>query len=212
MTESLLSVADRAADRRRALRLEYFTVLWTLAEAVVGIAAAFAASSVALLGFGLDSVIEVVSASVLIWRLLAERHVKDSAAIHRLDQRAHKLVALSLYGLSIYVVGDAGWALWQRARPHPSPVGIVLTVLTICVMCWLAAAKRRAAKALGSRALKADSFQATACMWLSAITLIGLGLNTMLGWWWADPIAASCMPIFLVQEGRKAWRGEDCCC
>ena len=207
----LAILQPRDAARQRGLRLEYFTVLWALLEAIVGIAAAVAAGSVALMGFGIDSVIEVASASVLVWRLLAEQQARDHAAIRRLDAQAHRLVALSLYALSLFIVIDAGWTLLSGERPHPSAIGIGFTLVTIGVMFWLAAAKRRAAKALGSCALEADSFQATACMWLSAITLAGIGLNAAFGWWWSDPVAALCMPAFLIQEGRKAWRGEQCC-
>jgi len=203
--------ATRAGLRARALRLEWFTVGWTSLEAIVGITAAIRASSVALLGFGADSVIEVASAGVLIWRLQAERTATDPAAIRRLDLRAHRLVAFSLVALAVYIVVDAGLSLWKGGRPHPTLVGILLTLVTIAVMYWLARAKRQTAAALDSCSLRADSFQATACMWLSAITLAGIGLNALFGWWWADPAAALCMPVFLVQEARKAWRGESCC-
>ena len=206
-----IGATDRARFRERALRLEYFTVGWTLIEAGVGVSTAVLASSVALLGFGIDSVIECASATALIWRLVAERRALDHAAIEQLDQRAHKLVALSLFGLSAYIVIDAAWTLWRGDHPHPTVVGVALTTVTMGVMYWLARAKRRAAAALGSRALAADSFQATACLWLSLITLVGVGLNALFGWWWADPAAAICMPLFLIQEGRQAWRGEDCC-
>ena len=194
------------------MRLEWFTVGWTLLEALVGIVAAVAACSVALLGFGADSVIEAASAGVLIWRLNAERGAHDREAIRRLDLRAHQLVAISLVALALYIVVDAVLTLWHRDHPHPSLLGIVLMVATIAVMYWLARSKRQTAAALDSCALEADSFQATACMWLSAITLVGIGLNAAFGWWWADPLAALCMPIFLVREASKAWRGESCGC
>lgn len=194
------------------MRLEWFTVGWTALEALVGIVAAVAACSVALLGFGVDSVIEAASAGVLIWRLHAERGAEDLESIRRLDLRAHRLVALSLVALALYIVADACLTLWHRDHPHPSSVGIGLMVVTIAVMYWLARAKRHTAAVLDSCALKADSFQATACMWLSVITLAGVGLNAAFGWWWADPVAALCMPIFLVQEARKAWMGESCGC
>ena len=203
--------AARLVARSRALRLEWFTIAWTSLEAIIGLTAAIRASSVALLGFGGDSIIEVASAGVLIWRLQAERTATDPAAIRRLDLRAHRLVAFSLLALAVYVVVDAGAALWKSERPHPTVVGILLALVTIAVMYWLARAKRQTAAALGSCSLKADSFQATACMWLSTITLAGIGLNALLGWWWADPVAAVCMPVFLLQEARKAWRGESCC-
>ncbi len=201
----------RRSARQRALQLEWFTVGWTSLEAVIGITAAIRASSIALLGFGADSVIEVASAGVLIWRLRAERTAADPAAIQQLDLRAHRLVALSLIALAVYIVADAGVALFKHEHPHPTVLGMVLTLVTIAVMYALARAKRRTAAALESCSLRADSFQATACMWLSAITLAGIGLNAVFGWWWADPVAALCMPVFLVQEARKAWQGENCC-
>lgn len=202
----------RPAARERALRLEWFTVAWTSIEAAVALVAAVRAASVALLGFGADSVIELVSALVLVWRLGAERHARDPEAIRRLDLRAHRLVALSLLALAVYVACDAASMLWTREKPHPAPAGIALTLVTLVVMFALARAKRRAAAALDSRSLAADAFQATACMWLSAIALAGMALNAAFGWWWADPVAALCMPVLLAQEARKAWRGEDCGC
>jgi divalent metal cation (Fe/Co/Zn/Cd) transporter len=196
---------------RHALRLEYLTVGWNLVEGVVAVAAALAASSVALLGFGIDSFVESSSGGILIWRLLAERRIKDQCELNRLDRRAHQLVGASLFALAGYVAIDATLSLWRGDRPEASAVGIALTLVSIVAMQWLARAKRRAAKALKSRALEADSFQTTACFWLSIITLGGIGLNALFGWWWADPAAALGMTYFLAQEGREAWRGEDCC-
>jgi divalent metal cation (Fe/Co/Zn/Cd) transporter len=201
----------RAELVRRALRLEYLTVAWNVIEGIVGVAAALAAGSVVLLGFGIDSFVETASGAVLIWRLLAERHAEDPRAIERLDRRAHRLVGVSLFLLAAYVLLEAGRALWALERPAPSTVGVVLTSVSIGVMWWLARAKRSAARALGSRALEADAFQTSACWWLSSITLAGVGLNAALGWWWADPAAAIGMTYLLVREGREAWRGEECC-
>jgi divalent metal cation (Fe/Co/Zn/Cd) transporter len=195
----------------RTLRLEYLTVGWSLIEAGIGVAAALASGSVALLGFGLDSLVESASGGVMIWRLVAERKAADVAAIERLDRTAHRLVGASLFALAVYITADAVWTLWTRERPHPSVVGIALTSISLIVMWWLARAKRRAATALGSRALEADAFQATACFWLSVITLSSVALNTMFGWWWADPVGAFAMTVFIVKEGREAWRGEDHC-
>jgi divalent metal cation (Fe/Co/Zn/Cd) transporter len=197
----------------RGLRLEYLTVGWNVVEGVVSVAAAVAAGSVALLGFGIDSFVETTSALILIWRLRAEtRSRADAAEIARLDQRAHKLVGLSLFALAAYIVFDAAKALITADRPEPTLVGIVITALSLTSMGWLARAKRRTARELKSRALEADSFQTTACFWLSLITLVGIGLNAVLGWWWADPAAALAMTYFVVAEGRQAWRGEDCGC
>lgn len=202
----------RGAVLRHALRLEYLTVGWNVVEGVIAVTAALAAGSVALLGFGIDSFVESASGAVLIWRLLAERRAADRAAVERLDRRAHQLVGATLFLLAAYVAVEAGLALWNRERPEPSLVGIVLTVISMSVMVWLARAKRRAAAGLGSEALAADAFQTTACFWLSVITLAGIGLNAALGWWWADPAAALGMTALLVREGSEAWRGEDCGC
>lgn len=205
-------VATREAALARARLLEYLTVGWNVVEGLVAVGAAVAAGSVALLGFGIDSFVECASGLVLLWRLGSERRGMDAEAIERLDQRAHKLVGLSLFLLAAYIAGDAGLSLWSGERPEPSPVGMVLTSVSIATMLWLARAKRRAAAALASRALEADAFQTTACFWLSVIALGGLGLNAALGWWWADPVAALGMTWFIAREGVAAWRGEECGC
>ena len=196
---------------RRALRLEYLTVGWNLVEGIVAVAAAVGAGSIALLGFGIDSFVESASAAILIWRLHAERGGSDSGAVAALDRRAHRLVAISLFLLALYIAFDAGLTLWHGERPQPTVVGIALLLVSIVVMVWLARAKRRLAKELGSRALAADAFQTTACWWLSIFALSGIGLNALLGWWWADPLAALIMAGLIVREGREAWRGDVCC-
>ena len=197
---------------RRGLRLEWLTVGWNVVEGLIAVTAALAAGSVALLGFGFDSFVESASGGILIWRLLAEkRTAADPQAIERLDHHARKLVAISLFALALYVALDASWSLWKAERPSASPVGIVLTIVSLLVMVWLARAKRRTAAALGSRALEADASQTTVCWWLSLITLAGVGLTAWLGWWWADPVAALGMTPLLVREGMEAWQGEECC-
>jgi divalent metal cation (Fe/Co/Zn/Cd) transporter len=215
MTDTPHPVAPAAPGRtqllRRGLRLEYLTVGWNLLEGVVAVAAALAAGSVALLGFGIDSFVESASGSVLIWRLLAEGRTSDPEAIERLERRAQRLVAVSLFLLAAYITIDAALALWRRDQPAASPLGIAVTAVSIGVMWWLARAKRRTAVALGSRSLEADAAQTTACWWLSLVVLGGLGLNALAGWWWADPVAAFGVAGFLVHEGREAWEGEDCC-
>jgi divalent metal cation (Fe/Co/Zn/Cd) transporter len=197
---------------RSALRLEYFTVGWNVVEGLIAITAALVAGSVALLGFGIDSFVESLSGSVLIWRLRAEGKTRDHEEIERIEHRARKLVAISLFTLAAYVAIDAGKALWASEKPNVSIVGIVLTAVSLVVMRWLAWAKRKVARGLGSRAMEADAFQTTACFWLSAVTLGGIALNALLGWWWADPVAALGMTYFLVREGREAWEGRDDCC
>ena len=195
----------------RALRLEYLTVGWNVIEGVVAVAAAIAAGSVALMGFGIDSFVECASGSVLIWRLLAERRQASATAIEQIERRAQRLVALSLFALAAYIIGDAAHTLVTGERPAPSTVGIILTAVSLGVMWWLARAKLRAARALGSRSLESDAFQTTACWWLSLATLVGIGLNAALSWWWADPVAAVVISLLIIHEGREAWRGENCC-
>ena len=211
MAEFTIAPGARVSILRRALRLE-LTVGWNLVEGGVGVAAALLAGSVALLGFGVDSFVECVSGLVLIWRLVGERRGMNHEAVERVEERAQKLVGASLFLLAAYIAGDAVLALWHRDRPGPSVVGTCLTMVSLFAMVWLARAKRRVAAALGSRALQADAFQTTACFWLSLITLAGIGLNAVLGWWWADPVAALGMTWFIGREGLEAWRGEECGC
>ena len=206
-----MSVTARPALLRRGLRLEYLTVGWNLIEGSVSIAAALAAGSVALLGFGVDSFVESASGSIIVWRLLAEGTRTDAEAIEAIERRARKLVGFSLFALAAFVAADAVKTLALQEHPEPSAVGIAVTTVSIGVMWWLARAKRRTAIALGSRAMEADAFQTTACWWLSLIVLGGIGVNAITGWWWADPVAAFGMTWFLVTEGRDAWSGEDAC-
>jgi divalent metal cation (Fe/Co/Zn/Cd) transporter len=204
--------AQRPELLRRALGLEYLTVGWNIVEGILSVAFALAAGSIALLGFGIDSFVETTSGAVILWRLYAERRARNHEEIERLDKRAHKLVGLSLFLLAGYIAFEAAKDLITGERPDPTLAGMIITTISMVAMGWLARAKRRTAAALASRAMEADSFQTTACWWLSLITLVGIALNAALGWWWADPVAALGMTYFLVAEGREAWRGEDCGC
>jgi len=207
-----LTEAERTRLVRRGLRLEYFTVAWDSMEAVVAIAAGLIAGSVALVGFGLDSVIETTSAAVLLWRLHSDG---DAARRQRNEQLALKLVGVSFFLLAAYVAFDAAQSLLTREAPDESTVGIVLAIVSLIVMPLLARAKRRVAGQISSRALHADSRQTSLCAYLSAILLGGLLLNAVLGWWWADPVAALAMVPIIANEGREAFRGErcdDCAC
>jgi divalent metal cation (Fe/Co/Zn/Cd) transporter len=202
----------RSASVARALGLEYLTLSWNVVEGVVAVAAAVAAGSVAILGFGIDSFVECLSALVMIWRLRAERDGRLSAArLEALEHRARRLVAGSLFLLAAYVMFDAVQTLQSAERPEFSRVGVALLVLSIGVMLWLARAKRRVARELGSEALEADAFQTTACWWLSLAALAGVGLNGALGWWWADPAAALLIAALIMREGSQAWQGRACC-
>lgn len=207
----LVSTEPRAVILRTGLRLEYLTVGWNVIEGLIAVLSAVAAGSIALLGFGIDSFIESLSGLVLIWRLREERGAADSKAIETIEHRARRLVGVSLFALASWIGFSALRALWTHQEPEPSLVGIALTSISIGVMWWLARAKRRTAKSLGSRALEADSFQTTVCWWLSVIVLGGIGLNAAFGWWWADPLAALGMTYFLMREGRAAWQGDTCC-
>lgn len=204
--------APRADSIQRALCLEYLTVTWNLIEGVVAVTAAIVAGSVAILGFGIDSFVECLSAAVMIWRLRAERdHRLSGERIEALEHRARRLVAASLFLLASYVAFDAAQTLWSGERPAFSLVGVVLLALSIAVMLWLARAKQRVATELGSKAMSADAFQTTACWWLSIAALLGVGLNGLFGWWWADPVAAIVISVLIAREGREAWEGEKCC-
>lgn len=195
------------------MSLEYLTVGWNVVEGIVAVSAALAAGSVALLGFGIDSFVECASGLVMIWRLRAERqHRLTNAHLDATEHRARRLVAVSLFLLAAYVAFDAAHTLWRVERPLFSMIGVVLTAVSLVVMLWLARAKRRIAREIGSRAMEADAFQTTACWWLSLAALVGIGLNGLFGWWWADPLAALVISALVAKEGREAWAGERDCC
>jgi cation diffusion facilitator family transporter len=205
-----MSAPGRRALLQRGLRLEYLTVGWNVVEGIVAVTAALAAGSVALLGFGIDSFVESSSGLILIWRLRAEMAGdRDEVGIESVERRAERLVGLSFLLLAAYIAFDAVTTLVAQEKPEASPVGIALTSLSIAVMLWLARAKRRVAEELGSRALAADAEQTQACWYLSVVVLVGIGLNALFGWWWADPVAALGVVLLLVREGLEAWRGED---
>jgi divalent metal cation (Fe/Co/Zn/Cd) transporter len=193
----------------RALRLEYLTVGWNMVEGGVAIAAAIAAGSVALMGFGIDSFVESASGAVLIWRLLAERRATNEGRIEDVERRAQKLVAASLALLAVYIAWDSITSILAGERPQPSIVGMVLAAVSLAVMWWLAREKRRVGVALGSRAMTADAFQTDACFWLSLFLLVGIGANALFGFWWADPLAALGMTMFIGREALEAWRGDE---
>lgn len=205
------AVSDRRVELNRGLALEYFTVGWNLLEAAVGLAAGVAAGSVALVGFALDSVVEASSGSVLIWRLRAERD--GDRNVEQLEERAVKLVSLAFFALALYVGSRAVVDLVNQDRPDESTVGIALALVSLIVMPVLAHRKRRVARALGSRALEADSTQTNLCTYLSAVLLVGLVANAWFGWWWADPAAGIAIALFAANEGRELWGADDldCC-
>ena len=184
--------------RLRAIRLEYFTVAWNCLEALVALVAGWLAASIALEGFGLDSVIETVSGLTVLWRFRRQQ------ADERAEQRAVRVVGITFLALAAYIGYEAGTDLWYRRAPSFSLPGFILAILSLLVMPALGLAKRRTARQLGSRALEADSLETFLCAYLSATLVVGLGLNAWLGWWWADPAAALAMTVFIVREGFEA--------
>ena len=198
---------DRALFIRRGKRLEYATVAYNLAEGIIAIAAGLLAGSIALVGFGFDSAIEVTSGATLLWRLYAD---VDERNRERTEQRALRIVGASFLLLAAYVTFDAGKALIYRESPHESRVGIALAAVSLVVMPMLVRAKRCVANAIGSKALDADATQTALCTYLSAILLAGLLLNALVGWWWADPVAALVMVPIIAREGLEGVRGERC--
>lgn len=200
---------DRDELLRRGLRLEYLTVGWNIVEGLVAVSAGIVAGSVALVGFGLDSLVETISGVILVWRLRVERTGASDERVEEVERRAERLVGIAFLVLAAWVAIEAGRTLLEAEEPSASPVGIALTATSLVLMLWLARAKRRVGEALGSRALIADSEQTRACWVLSAVTLTGLVLNALAGWWWADPLAALVIVAWLVREGLEAIRGEE---
>lgn len=186
--------------------LEHFTLGWNALEAVIAVGAGIVAGSTALLGFGLDSVIESLSGAVLLWRLWDEKKGEER------ERQALKLVGVSFLVLAVYVAYEATETLLMQEPPDASYVGIGLAVASVIVMPLLARAKRKVAARLGSRALHADSRQTDICSYLSAILLLGLAANALFGWWWADPAAGLLMVPIIGKEGVEALRGETCTC
>jgi divalent metal cation (Fe/Co/Zn/Cd) transporter len=205
-----LRVIDSSTRERRALLarririLVAATISYNVLEAIVAMAEGARASSTALIGFGLDSVIEVASAAAVAWQFAApDPEAREKAAL--------RIIALSFFGLAAYVTVDAVQALWGVDRPEHSAVGIVLAAVSLVIMPVLSYAQRRAGRELGSRSAVADSKQTLLCTYLSGVVLAGLVLNSLLGWFWADPVAGLVIAAVAVKEGLDAWRGDACC-
>ena len=204
-----LHPAQVTADRRALLarRIRIFvtlTITWNVIEAVVALTAGARASSSALIGFGLDSVIEVSSALAVAWQFAG----RDPEAREKV---ALKVIGASFFALAAFVTVDALRSLWGSGEAEHSSVGLMLAALSLAVMPFLSYAQRRAGRELGSASAVADSKQTLLCTYLSAVLLVGLALNSLFGWSWADPIAALVIAGLAVKEGREAWRGDSCC-
>jgi divalent metal cation (Fe/Co/Zn/Cd) transporter len=199
---AMIENLDRVLHTRAGRRVEYLSIVWTSLEAIIGVTVGVVAGSVALIGFGADSIIEVASSCVLLW-WLAE------GSIDR-DRVAHRLVGACFFALAGYIAIDASVDLLKHEAPRATYFGIIFAAACVIVMPLLARAKRRVASRLNSHALHADSHQSDICAYLSVILLLGLALNALFGWWWADPIAAFCMLPIIIREGVAGLRGESC--
>ncbi|RBY92460.1 hypothetical protein DQ237_18570 [Blastococcus sp. TF02-8] len=199
-----VSAETRRRLGRRAQLLAGASVSYNVVEAVIAIAAGVAAGSVALIGFGLDSIVEVSSGLIILWQF---RHRLPESR----ERAALRLMALSFFALAGYVTFESVRALLFGAEPESSMVGIGLAIASLIVMPFLSWAQRRTGRALGSNAVVADGTQTLLCTYLSAVLLVGLVLNATLGWGWADPVAGLVIAAVAVKEGLEAWRGEDCC-
>jgi divalent metal cation (Fe/Co/Zn/Cd) transporter len=201
-------VLDRRAVALRGRRLEYFTVAWNSVEGLVAVVAGALAGSISLVGFGIDSFIEVTSGAVLLWRMVVDADVRKREQNEKLSLR---IVGISFLALAVYVGYESVSDLVIGKAPEHSIPGIVLACVSLVVMPLLSRSKRRVANELGSSAMHADAKQTDFCVYLSAILLFGLLLNAALGWWWADPGAALIMVPLIAREGVAAMQGETCC-
>ena len=198
-----VSPSELTRLRRRGFALEYATMAWMVAEAAVAITAGVLASSIVLIGFGLDSVIEFFAAMIVIWQLRGE------IAGQQRETRAVRLIGLTFFALAAYLAAESIHDLLTRARPGESIAGLAVSAAALVVMPVLAVAKRRTGQAMGNRTLVAESAESFFCAYTSAAALAGVGLNTALGWWWADPAAALIIAALAVKEGLEAWQDDD---
>jgi divalent metal cation (Fe/Co/Zn/Cd) transporter len=210
MSEQLIDQSNTARTVlvKRGRNLEYFTIIYNSLEGLIAVFAGLIAGSIALVGFGFDSLIEVTSGTVLLWRLYAD---VNEARRERIEAISLRIVGVCFLVLAAYVSYDSIKSLVRREAPDESVPGIMLAGLSLIIMPLLVRAKRKVARGINSGALMADSKQTELCAYLSAILLGGLLLNALLGWWWADPVAALVMVPIIFKEGIEALRGETCC-
>lgn len=210
MSQQVLMSSDgnRSSLVRRGRYLEYFTIIYNSLEGIIAVGAGVIAGSIALVGFGFDSLIEVTSGAVLLWRLNADVNEERRERVEAISLR---IVGVCFVVLAMYVSYDSIKSLIGREAPEESVVGIVLATVSLVIMPMLVRAKRKVARGINSGALMADSKQTELCTYLSAILLVGLVLNALFGWWWADPLAALIMVPIITKEGIEALRGETCC-
>lgn len=205
-----LHAFDRPALIPGAFWLEWATIAWMVIEAAVALAAGVMAASVSLLAFGLDSLIELISAGVLIWRLTVELQ-HGQAFSESAERLAARIGGALLLTLAAYVVATAAWRLWTQQGQDFSPLGLAVTVAAIPIMYALAKRKLKIAEQLGSRAMRADAVESITCGYLAIIVVIGLLAQLLTGFWWVDAATSLGIVCFLIKEGREAWKGEECC-
>lgn len=201
---------ERAALIQEAFRLEYITLAWMTIEAVVAIGFGIAAGSLTLTAFGIDSLIELASACILVWRLTVELR-RGQALAEQAERTAARIGGALLFALAAYVVASAAWKLWMRQGAEFSLPGLVIGLLAIPIMYLLSRRKLRLAEELGSRALRVDAVESITCGWLALVVVAALAVQLLVGAWWVDPVASLAVVWFLVREGREAWKGEECC-
>ena len=206
----------RAQQVRLGVWIELVAIGWMVIEATVALSVGFTTRSVSLQGFGLDSIVELVAGSILLWRLLVEQHGGSTMRIETAELRAAWVTAISLFALAIYIVAESIFALVSRTQPEASWWGVGLALAAVIIMPLLWRGKLRVAKRIGSAALKADAACSATCAYMAVVLLVGLLLNRFLGWWWADPLAGLALVFFLVREGREAFHeartGASCSC
>lgn len=208
MNDQAVQINHRASLVKRGRRLEYFTIAYNSLEGLIALVAGLMAGSIALVGFGFDSLIEVTSGAALVWQLHLDA---DESRREHIEKITLRIVGVCFLLLAAYVSYDSIKSLIWREQPRESIPGIILAVASVIVMPLLVRAKRKVARGINSTALMADSKQTELCTYLSAILLAGLLLNAFRGWWWADPVAALIMVPIIVKEGIKGLRGETCC-
>jgi divalent metal cation (Fe/Co/Zn/Cd) transporter len=216
MASGVSSTMTRKGDVRQGIKIELVTIVWMVIEASVAITVGFATHSVSLQGFGIDSIVELIAGGILLWRLLVEQQGGSVERIEQAERRASWVTALSLFALALYIVGGSALTFLTGTRPESSWWGVGLAIAAAIIMPLLWQGKLRVARRIGSTALKADAACSVTCAYMALTLLVGLLLNRLFGWWWADPLAALGLVYFLMQEGREALHeartGETCSC
>jgi len=204
-----------SAEHQRWIRLGLWllgaTMVYNALEAIIALWAGSRADSIALVGFGFDSIIELATASVVLWRFSVEARGSGVEEVERAERSVHKFVGVTFLALAAYVLLQSAWNLWTREAPSESLVGLVLAGVSLVVMPLVALWKLRVAAVIKSAALRAEAKETIACSYLSLCLLVGLTANAAVGWWWADPVAALLMVPWLIREGIEGWKGEGCC-